>query len=305
MIPSRILPGFAKALLALICMVSCNRQSPEKETSPETPASALAKVGSITILQSDLDHRLKEHYSSRTDASSREAALADLVKRAQFSQAALDAGMAEDPIVRDELSRFLAARLRERELNPKLEKQQEISEERLKELYQNEITRFQAPEKRQVAVLWLNPGIDPDKAERYAEKMQSAREFFLQSQDLIDHPEKGFSVLSIDHSEHQASRYKGGVIGWLEAQGGIDKWTKAVAEIAFSVEPTGSTSEIIVRPEGVFLVRLMEIRPAITRPFEAVAPQLGKLERERLRQEVEAAFERDIETRYPVKMGAP
>ncbi len=114
-----------------------------------------------------------------------------------------------------------------------------------------------------------------------------------------------FSVLGVDYSEHAASRFKGGIVGWLEREGGMDPWTKALAGIAFSLEETGQVSEVISRPEGIFLVRYMAQQPAILRPFEAVSGDLDQQERQRLRSEAEAKFEADIGAKYPVRPLAP
>jgi hypothetical protein len=109
-------------------------------------------------------------------------------------------------------------------------------------------------------VLWLNPNGDPARGKQYEEKLTAAREWFFKSGELKDHPAEGFSVLSVDHSEHAASRYKGGVVGWLEREGGMDAWSKAVAEIAFSLKEPGEVSAVTARPEGVFLVRYMALK---------------------------------------------
>ena len=51
--------------------------------------------------------------------------------------------------------------------------------------YEGDIERFQSPEKRQAAVLWLNPGRNPEKAESYAKKLGQARDFALQDRELL------------------------------------------------------------------------------------------------------------------------
>jgi hypothetical protein len=302
MVPTLASPKQQLVLVMVIVvtgLASCERQAPA--SAPPDTGDVLARVGSLTIHERDLEHRIQVHYSGRVDEQTRQVALDDLVRRAQFAQAALDAGLADDTVIREEVGRVLERRLRERDLAPRIRQQMDIPEKRLREIYQSEIARFVSAEKRHVAVLWLDSGGNPDKGERHAEKMQNARAFVLQSRDLISHPEKGFAMLGADYSEHAASRHRGGVVGWLEHESGADSWTRAVAEIAFSIEKTGDLSEVTIRPEGVFLVRLMEVRRAVTRPFEAVAGELDREERSRRRSELEGEFERQIESRYPVE----
>ena len=107
------------------------------------------------------------------------------------------------------------------------------------------------------------------------------------------------------YSEHQASRFKGGIVGWLESQGGMDSWTKAVAEIAFSLTKPGEVSEVKVRPEGIFLVRYMALKPAMLRSFESVASELERTERSRLKQQAETDYFKEMAAKYPVQQLIP
>ena len=116
---------------------------------------------------------------------------------------------------------------------------------------------------------------------------------------IKDHPELGFSVLGADYSEHQPSRYKGGVLGWLEPDGNLDPWTKAVAEISFTLKQPGAVSDVITRPEGVFLIRYMAQTPAVLRPFETVRGELEQQERNRLRAALEIGFKDSIMAKHP------
>ena len=292
-------------ILALLFLsISCARE-PVAPESVVVDEEVLARVGSLSIYPEDLAHRLKEKHSGRTDDQSRDLALQDLVRRAQFAQAALDAGLDRDPVVREELGRLLEARYKEHYLAPKIAAIQEIPESRLRELYQAGIERYRSPEKRRTAVLWLNPGNDPNRAAAFTEKLNQAREWVLNDEDLAAHPEKGFSILGADYSEHHATRYTGGDVGWLQREGGMDDWHRAVAEIAFSIEEEGAMSEVVTRPEGLFLVRLMERQAPVLRTFESVSPQLEREERSRLRRQVESNFTEQVATAYAVEWRAP
>ena len=271
--------------MLLILAVSCSRR--DETVSGTFDANALETVGSLSIYPSDVAFRLKDKYDGRTDEAARSNALHDLVRRAHYAQAALDAGLAEDPVVRQEVARLLEIRYREEVVRPRLKALMDVPEERLREIYESQRERFQSPEKRQVAVLRLNPGPDPERQQAYREKLTRAREWYLHESDLDQQPEKGFSVLSVDHSEHHATRYKGGVVGWLQREGGTGAWKQAVADIVFSLEQPGSVSDVIERPEGMFLVRYMAQTPTIQKPFAAVSDMLANEERSRLRNRFE------------------
>ncbi|TDU70689.1 parvulin-like peptidyl-prolyl cis-trans isomerase protein [Prosthecobacter fusiformis] len=290
-------------LMLLIGMSSCSPQKTEVTGgSPDLADPAIIQVGSIRVSESDLAQYLKEQEAGRTDEETKKRGIKELASRAQLVQAALDANLDRDPIVRAEFARILANRLKEQQLFPKLKSiAAPLPETRLRELYKADESRFRSNEKRQAAVLWLNPGKDENRVKQYEQKLVAARDWYFKSSDLAQHPEQGFSMLGVDHSEHQSSRYNGGVLGWLEREGGMDDWTKAVADIVFSLDKPGDVSEVIVRNEGVFLVRYMALNPAFLRPFESVSEELEKAEINRMRQQATKDFMDSLAKEYPVQ----
>lgn len=300
----------SSALACLLAAVSCKQESaPHAGTHAASTedAGGIARVGSVVITEADLAWQLEDKHAGKSDPVTRQTALDELIERARLSQAARDAGLDADPLARAEIARILATRLRETQLDPKLRDiaTAEIPEARLRELYETQKERFQSPEKRQVAVLWLNPGQSPERLKDYQEKLAQARDWYLANADLAGQPEQGFSTLSVDHSEHAASRYKNGVVGWLQKSGGMDAWSRAVADIAFSLEKAGDASAVVTRPEGVFLVRCMAVKPAFLRPFDAVANELAAAERARLASNAKTEFLTALEARYPAASPSP
>lgn len=298
-------PAMLRLVVLSICIAvaGCSRKEVDNKTTPTTPEEgALFRVGSIVVYETDLKREMEEKHAAPNDKEARKKALDELVSRAQFAEAALAANLERDPAVRAQIARALGTRFKEQNLVPRLKDlSASIPEPRLREIYKANEDYFRSGEKRQVAVLWLNPNGNPERSKQYQEKLAGAREWLLNNGDLKDHPDQGFSVLSVDHSEHAASRYKGGVVGWLESAGGMDPWSKAVAEIAFSLKETGEVSQVISRSEGVFLVRYMALKPAVLRPFEAVSAEIERAERQRLRSAAEAEFESSIRAKHPVQ----
>ena len=296
-------PPVLLVLFAVISACGPKRRDEAKPAAATHETGALLSVGSITVNQTDLDYQLKESHGGRINDETRREALGELASRAQHVQAALDADLQHDPMVRAEIARVLVNRLKETRLTPQLKAAAGAAptEARLREIYAAEESRFRSNEKRQVAVLWLNPNGNPEREKQYVEKLTTARDWFSQNGDLKDHPDQGFSTLGVDYSEHQASRYKSGIVGWMESAGGMDAWTKAVAEIVFSLPEPGAVSAVVARPEGVFLVRYMAAQPAVLRPFEAVSEELSRTEQQRLRKAAEANFDSAIAEKYPVR----
>jgi len=297
---SYVLNALCCAAVLALC-VSC-RPAAEDHAETEDRPTSLRQVGSISITQADLDFQVEQKHAGRSDAATKQQALDELVERAHFTQAALDAGLGDDPLARAEIARVLSLRLKETKLNPMLlaAMSEPITDARLRELYDSQVDRFQSVEQRQVAVLWLNPGADPERAARYVEKLTQAQDWFAQDDDLRSHPDKGFSVLSVDHSEHAATRYNGGVLGWVDQAGGGTNWSRQVAAMVFSLNAVGEVSPVVSNDEGVFLVRFMALKPAVQRPFESVRNILEREERNRQRAVLEAEYRDAILSRYPM-----
>lgn len=95
-------------------------------------------------------------------------------------------------------------------------------------------------------------------------------------------------------------RHGANVFGWIETKGGNSDWSRAVSEIAFSIEQTGDVSPVVVRPEGGG-VRWIDFKPATRTPFEGVRPSLHREERARLRKQLEDGFAQEIKAKYSVE----
>jgi len=292
------------SLALFMVMASCKgSQNPDDDDVSLEKEAWLLRVGSEVITEGDLELYLKERYDGRSDKVTRKLALDELAQRARYVAAALDAGLASDAVVKAEISRIFKNRYREESLFPEVKKLlgDPVPVEELRRIYEDNKARYESNEKRQVAVLWLSPGADPKRRALYEKKLKGARSWLIENEELMSEPEKGFGVLSVDHSEHAASRFKSGILGWVEKEGGIDKWDQAISEIAFSLDAPGDVSEVLVRSEGIFLVRYMNQKTAVVRSFETVKGDLARALKNKQREELEAKFKGDLIEKYPLE----
>jgi hypothetical protein len=285
-------------LVAAGSLPSCN---PGREKSVAGEDEVLMRCGPVEVKIGDLERHLDEAHAGRRDEEAREKALAELGRRAQLVSMALDSRILEDVEVRAEMARLLANRVRELRLHPGLKSAEaDVSEERLRALYEANKGQFEAAAKRRLAVLWLSPGPDPERQAAYRERLEEARRWVLEQGAGAPGAERGFGELAVDYSEHHPSRFGGGIVGWVEREGGMDPWMSAVAEIGFGLKKAGDVSEAIIRQEGVFLVRLVEEKPAVARTFESVRDDIKNREIRRLREEMEESFWREAEQNHPL-----
>jgi hypothetical protein len=290
------LPRFA-VLAMLLISVSCGPNTDQQDVAEAGPeVGKLFELGEVSVTQADLKYYLLDKYSGREEAAVQQQALDELIVQARFTHTALTAGLGQDPVVKSEVARILYLRLKEQRVNPQIQAlaASETPETTLRALYDAQADRFQTEEARRVAVLWLNPGLDPQRGKAYKVKLNHARDWFMSNPDLQQSPDLGFSSLSVDYSEHRATRFKGGIVGWLQRSGGASEWNRQVAKIAYLIDSVGQASAVVTAPEGVFLVRLMEVKPAVQIPFESVKKVLDQEYKAGRRQAIEAGFKRSI-----------
>ena len=91
---------------------------------------------------------------------------------------------------------------------------------------------------------------------------------------------RGFDRVAIDYSEDQASRYKGGDVGWFDRAGTM---VEPFAKTAFALKPF-RISEVIATQFGLHLILLLDSKPGKDVPFEQVKSDVKEVYCDRLRE---------------------
>ena len=162
----------------------------------------------------------------------------------------------------------------------------------------NLLTKFTLPEQTRLAVLWFNTRGEAPLAARYRPRLERARAAVLS--DPQRYPvQAGFGPLAIQNSEHQASRYQGGDLGWLEPSD-TPGLRSTVEKVGRQLKEPGDLSPVTERGDGLFVVRLIERKPAHIRKLAAVYEDIHrKLLREK-QQQVEQRYQSEITAKATV-----
>lgn len=83
-----------------------------------------------------------------------------------------------------------------------------------------------------------------------------------------------FGALAASVSADQATRFRGGELGWMTAAQMEARMDPAVVAAVLRLESPGVVAEPVVAADGIYLLKLMARRPAQLRPFDEVRPQL-------------------------------
>jgi hypothetical protein len=253
------------ALFGICFLVLTSGCSKEPAPTPD----ALATVAGHPVTEAEFRYWWERDTPGKDSPAMREALLEKLIQRQTLVQRARAAGLDQDPAVVEAFESLLIARLKEKELQPKVAAV-EIGEEECRAFYeQNKDARYTLPERVRVAVLWFNTRGQEQLADRYRPRLEQARAALLEDSES-NPPAQGFGPLSVRNTEHRPSRYKGGDVGWIETASGQDPWRNTILELAASLSAPGELSSVVVRPEGVFLVRLIERQPARVRALAEV-----------------------------------
>lgn len=257
--------------LALAVMVAGSGCRPAEQDT-----NILARVGETVITATDLQNELARYEESGRPVASPEELLEELILRRQTLLRARQAGLDEDPSIRRELENLLIAKLRDAELAKKLEAA-EITEEELEAEYQRRVPSFTRPAKSRLAILYLetpalmSEGRRTELEQRMAEARNRAWE---QPGPKGRGPAaQGFGALAIEYSDHQASRYRGGDIGWLDHGSFEYRWPREVLKTGYALKP-GEISEWIETDEGFYLVTRTDFRDASTPSLDQVKSRL-------------------------------
>lgn len=140
-----------------------------------------------------------------------------------------------------------------------------VSEDELRERYQERAADFVTPEERRARHILIPVASDASPAEVDAAKKRA--------EDLLARIRKGesFADLAKQYSKDPGSAKQGGELGFF-GHGAMDK---AFEQAAFSLKP-GEVSEPVRSTFGFHLIKLEEIRGGERKPFEQVRDQLER-----------------------------
>ena len=219
------------------------------------------------------------------------ALLDELVYQQALVERARRDGIDQQPEVRRSIDQILASQVLRRDLREEQEKVQ-VSDAMVRAFYDANVDSYRIPERRRIAIVRI--GLPPDASEeRWTEagkRLAEAREGAL----ALDAGVRHFGDVAQRYSDDQASRYRGGVIGWIDT-GSLERYGRdpVVLDAAATLGKPGDLSSPLRGTDGWYLVRLVDLNPAQARPFEELEAGI----RQRLRQEGMKSLERSFRDR--------
>ncbi len=275
------------ALAALSAVLGLTAGCKPKATAP---VLVLAKVGSHEIRVEDFNNEVQWRLKNHRPLPGKEALLEEMIARELLVQKARAAGLENDPDVRRSYEGMLVSRIQERELTPRLDAVKP-SPEAVHALYEKNLAQYARPAKARLAFICIK--IEPKMSEEKISAAEARIQEALKLAKALAPSSRGFDRVAVDYSEDQASRYKGGDVGWFDEGRTAYRWPAEVVSAGFALKTNGEISGVIRATNGFYIVSKLDSRDAVITPLEQVQTSLQRGLLTEKRREAEAAFRRE------------
>lgn len=255
------------------------------------PSDWVARVGASYItpamLQDEMVRRGGHQPGQYQNDAQKRALLDDMLLQQALVDAARSAQLDRQPETRRSIEQLLTSQY----LRDTLRRSQEavqIAPEAVRAHYDAHAQDYATPPRRRVAMLRIGVPADADAA-AWTQAEARAKEALGKARAL-GAATAHFGPVAREYSDDQASRYRGGVIGWLtDGRAGDYRHDPALLEAAFALDVDGAFSDVVRGRDAVYVVRLVERQQARGREFEQLRSgieqqlaqeQLTRIERE-------------------------
>jgi len=261
-------------------------------TTGSVPDEWLARVGERYITPAEFTAEMERRGGRRPgqyhELEQRQRLLDDMIFRAAMVEAARADGLHRDPEVRRSMEAILINKYTQTKLEP-MRDAIEISPDEVRGYYEAHGDDYIVPARKRLAMIHLE--VNPNAPESRWEETRARAEQLLEQARALDIDVPHFGDLARRHSDHRGSRYRGGIIGWLSAEGRRPRFNAVVTEAAAELDQPGQLSPVLRGEDGYYLVRLVQSEPRRERSLEQLTAGIRqRILREKL-QQVERDFQ--------------
>lgn len=276
------------ALLASIFAASgCNESDGSRQSEQEVDlvsalfapkeGEALATIDGETVLTVE---ELREHQGQMSafarqklaTPEGRKETVEQLSQQEALAREAVRQGLHLDPEVQQVIKRALASKLLSKNL-PRSGQEEKLSDERLREYYEENISEFVVPERVRVSHVFFEAGEDDQEAREQARSL--AEEKLAELREADGNQVTIFNRAVRDISDDEESRSRGGDLRYLSEEQLTEAWGEPMAKAAFELERAGTISDVVESDKGFHILRFTGRQRAVDRKFEEVRPQLS------------------------------
>lgn len=163
------------------------------------------------------------------------------------------------------------------------------SEDEIKQFYEENKAQLLAPAQFQLGQIFLPAADSTDKA-----KAEESRKKIGELSAKMGKAGTDFAKLAKENSAHKESADKGGELGWVSEEQMVPEIRRAVAGMS-----KGEVSPPVKSAAGWHLIKLLDKKPAATRPLADIRQQLIVAMRNRKSQDMERAYLEALSIKLP------
>jgi peptidyl-prolyl cis-trans isomerase C len=258
---ARLLAGVSAGVLVLALQPGCSKPAPRED-------DLVARVGTREIRRPEFEAAMKSR-AVGNDSGQKTALLEELLDHAALVEAAKAAGLDKSPEMRRAWENLLVMKLREVQLEPRLTNA-EPKADQVESYYASHRAQYVEPAMRRGAILFAEatPKMPAEARARLKRRLVEARE--KAASITTTGTLRGFGPLAAEYSDDQASRYRGGDIGWIQAGKADARFDPPVIETLFALGRPDEVSEVIETARGFYLLKLTEIREERVKTLDSV-----------------------------------
>lgn len=289
------LRGLSVMAVGLV-LCACTRSPRSQALAP----NVIAMVGDREITAQRFNAYLLTHGAPNADAAERQRCLTEMIRAEAATLKARAAGYETRPEIKAELERLATLRFKEDELAKR--KPVEPGEEEIGAYYRTNTARFSTPERVRAALIFI--GL-PSNASSDMLIQARARAERIRA-EVLKRPamELGFGNLAQEYSEDQATRYRGGDLGFMTISELEARLGPELARVCSSLVEPGSVSAPLEGPGGLYLLRCIARQRSTCRPLSQVHAGVAYLLNREKEREIEKQFYADCARGVDVQINA-
>jgi parvulin-like peptidyl-prolyl isomerase len=241
------------------------------------------------MLRDELARRFHGH--SEPTTAQKLNALETLIQTEALCAKAKTAGFDRTPQMEARIKNLIATQFKESHFpQPNVA----VTDQEIEQYYRANQARFATPLAVHAAIILLeiSPRATPEKQKEFRARAESVLEEARHATSA-----EAFAAVVVRHSEDQATRYRGGDIGWLNSETpGVD--SRLLTALAAVAKP-GDLAPLISTPRGVVIARLLEKKEAgvkaLAEAGETIRYQLSRLKTQQAEANLQASLKAGLD----------
>ncbi|MBF0450379.1 MAG: peptidyl-prolyl cis-trans isomerase [Candidatus Magnetomorum sp.] len=266
-------------------------------TLEKRPQDLIAIVGDQKIFIEDFNEEMQRRGGRHLEKLDKNKLLDEMILRSAMVDQALKMGINQHRDFIRIYENLLVGQYKKQELTPLIDGVN-FSADEIQQYYTDNIQKYTQPAKARLAIIYMktHSKMSDEKKQQILNRMNEALNKAKQPVSG-----RGFGRISVQYSEDQVSRYKGGDIGWLYENRAY-RWDANVLKTGFALEKINDVSDIITTDTGLYIVKLLDRRPSQITPFKKVKERIRHKQLLETRKETEQKFDKDVRAKTPVQI---